>query len=195
MDEQVKVGSHTNQSEPWILMFASVTGVTSVALWLCLNRVNWVSTFKFTKNCGCCGGNEVFVPVFFRVRIDLSPFCAHLPLLEGLSSHVAPAGRLEHGQVLPGLLIPLLLQLSQGAGPEEQLQFNINIDYHQTKCLILMKDTNAKNIVFYNYKAYFRLTAPELVLLARHDSSAIISLLFFCTINYRHHRPLIDNYI
>lgn len=47
---------------------------------------------------------------------------SHLSLLEGLSRQVASAGGLEQAQVPLGLLIPLLLQLSQGASSEEQLE-------------------------------------------------------------------------
>ena len=47
---------------------------------------------------------------------------SHLSLLEGLSCQVASAGSLEQAQVPLGLLIPLLLQLSQGASSEEQLE-------------------------------------------------------------------------
>lgn len=43
-----------------------------IGLILATNRVDRVRSFKVQKNSGCCGGNEVFVLVFFRVRIDLS---------------------------------------------------------------------------------------------------------------------------
>ena len=47
---------------------------------------------------------------------------SYLPLLEGLSGQVSPAGRLEEGDVASGLLIALLLQLSLRSRPEEDLQ-------------------------------------------------------------------------
>lgn len=43
-----------------------------IGLFLATNRVDRVHSFKVQKNYGCCGGNEVFVLVFFRARIDLS---------------------------------------------------------------------------------------------------------------------------
>lgn len=45
----------------------------------------------------------------------------HLSLLEMLAGEVAPAGRLEQGQVPAGLLISLLFQPCQCACPEEHL--------------------------------------------------------------------------
>lgn len=45
----------------------------------------------------------------------------HLSLLEMLAREVAPAGRLEQGQVPAGLLISLLFQPCQRACPEEHL--------------------------------------------------------------------------
>lgn len=45
----------------------------------------------------------------------------HLSLLEMLAGEVAPAGRLEQGQVPAGLLISLLFQPCQRACPEEHL--------------------------------------------------------------------------
>lgn len=47
---------------------------------------------------------------------------SYLPLLEGLPCQVSPTGALEQGEITLGLLIPLLLQLGQGAGSEEQLE-------------------------------------------------------------------------
>lgn len=114
-------------------MFASVTGVICVALWLRLSRVPLSLLLQSSKELRMLWRKGGVCPrVLQGENRFITPHCAHLPLLEGLTSHVAPAGSLEHGEILPGLLIPLLLQLSQGAGPEKQLQFNTSMGYHQT---------------------------------------------------------------
>lgn len=60
----------------------------------------------------------------FGLRLTLH--LAYLPLLEVLPCQVASTGGLEQGEITLGLLIPLFLQLSQGASSEEQLQQNTN---------------------------------------------------------------------
>lgn len=47
---------------------------------------------------------------------------SYLPLLEGLSCQVSPAGSLEQRDVPPGLNIPLLLQPGKSPRSEEHLQ-------------------------------------------------------------------------
>lgn len=46
----------------------------------------------------------------------------YLPLLEGVSGQVSPAGGLEQRDVPPGLDVPLLLQPGQRPRSEEHLQ-------------------------------------------------------------------------
>lgn len=78
------------------------------------------------KNYLYSDGKELLFLVFSSERssksLQVPQHLAHLPLLEGLPCQVAPTGSLEHGEILLGLLIPLLLQLSQAAGPEKQLE-------------------------------------------------------------------------
>lgn len=47
---------------------------------------------------------------------------SHLPLLEGVSGHVSPAGGLEQSNVCSGLNVPLLLQPRKSSCSEEHLQ-------------------------------------------------------------------------
>lgn len=53
------------------------------------------------------------------------PYCvleSYLPLLEGLSGQISPAGSLEQRDVPPGLNVTLLLQLGKSPRSEEDLQ-------------------------------------------------------------------------
>lgn len=47
---------------------------------------------------------------------------SYLPLLEGKSGQISPAGSLEQRDVPPGLNVPLLLQPGQSSRSEEHLQ-------------------------------------------------------------------------